>query len=104
MDEFTEVSHQSLGSRLMESIKGVAIGVVLFLLAFPVLWWNEGRAVSEAKSLERVSCVLAFQTHIGLSRPEPSRFERGTSEIFPILCLAASRANPRSGLHHSSKS
>jgi hypothetical protein len=30
----------------------VLIGVVLFVVAFPLLWWNEGRAVQTAKSLE----------------------------------------------------
>jgi hypothetical protein len=35
----------------MESIKGVGCGILLFLLAFPLLFWNEGRAVHRAKGL-----------------------------------------------------
>ena len=52
MDEFTEVSSQGWLSRLGESIKGVVVGLVLFIIAFPVLWWNEGRAVQTTRSLE----------------------------------------------------
>jgi len=51
-DLFTEVSYQSPMDRLKNSIMTVLIGVVLFLIAFPLLWWNEGRAVQTAKSLD----------------------------------------------------
>ena len=42
-DQFTSVSEQGLGSNLMESIKGVAVGALLFFFSFGVLWCNEGR-------------------------------------------------------------
>jgi hypothetical protein len=51
-DEYTETTTKGWGSRLMDSIKGVAIGGLLFLLSFPLLWWNEGRAVQTYKSLK----------------------------------------------------
>ena len=51
-DNFTEVTSQGWGSRLLESIKGVLVGAAFFLGSFPLLWWNEGRAVKTAKSLE----------------------------------------------------
>lgn len=35
----------------MESIGGVLFGIVIFLVAFPVLYWNEGRAVRTARGL-----------------------------------------------------
>lgn len=50
-DSFTEVSSESWFSRLGNSIKSVLIGVVLFLVAFPLLWWNEGEAVHVAQGL-----------------------------------------------------
>ena len=50
-DSFTEVSSESWFSRIGGAIKGVLVGIVLFVLAFPVLFWNEGRAVQTAKSL-----------------------------------------------------
>ena len=59
-DSFTEVTGQSWFSRLLESIKSVLLGIVLFVVAFPVLFWNEGRAVRTAKSLaEGASAVVS---------------------------------------------
>ncbi len=54
-DSFTEVSEQSWLSRLFGSIKSVFVGIILFLIAFPLLFWNEGRAVRTAKSLSEGS-------------------------------------------------
>lgn len=51
MDEYTEQSSTGLGSRLLQSIKGVLVGLLLFVAAFPVLWINEGYAVRTARSL-----------------------------------------------------
>jgi len=50
-DFYTDYGGRSWGSRLIESIKGILIGFVMFIVAFPVLFWNEGRAVQTAKSL-----------------------------------------------------
>ena len=52
MDTFTEVTHQGFFSRIGKSIVGVLVGIVLSIAAFPVLFWNEGRAVQTAKSLD----------------------------------------------------
>ncbi len=49
---FTEFSQQSWLSRLGGAIVGVLIGLVLSLVAFPLLFWNEGRAVRNARTLE----------------------------------------------------
>jgi Transmembrane protein 43 len=51
-DSVTVTSSQSWFSRILGSIKSVLIGLALFIVAFPVLFWNEGRAVQTAKSLE----------------------------------------------------
>lgn len=48
---YSETTYQSWGSRLMDSIKGVLVGGFLFLASFVLLFWNEGNAVSAAKSL-----------------------------------------------------
>lgn len=53
MGTYTETSHQSWGSRMGGSIKSVLVGVVLFLAAFPLLFWNEGRAVERARQLDQ---------------------------------------------------
>lgn len=52
MDSFTEVSSQGWLSRLGGSIKGVLVGLVALVIAVPLLFWNEGRAVKTAKGLE----------------------------------------------------
>jgi hypothetical protein len=57
-DSYTEVTRKSYGSRLLESIKGILFGGVLFLGAFPLLYWNEGRAVRQAKSLEEGAAAV----------------------------------------------
>jgi hypothetical protein len=51
-DSYTETTTKGLGSRLGDSIKGVLVGLVMVVAAFPVLFWNEGRAVQTAKSLK----------------------------------------------------
>ncbi len=50
-DSFREVTSRSWFDRLGASIKGVVFGTILFLVSFPLLWWNEGRAVDTAKAL-----------------------------------------------------
>lgn len=52
VDSFTESSSESWFSRLFGSIKSVLFGGLMFLVAFPLLFWNEGRAVTTARSLE----------------------------------------------------
>ncbi len=42
-DQFTEVSRQGFGSRIIGSIGGVLIGILLFIGSFVLLYWNEGR-------------------------------------------------------------
>lgn len=48
----TEISSQSWFDRIRESIKSFLFGLALFIGAFPVLWFNEGRAVRTEKSLK----------------------------------------------------
>ncbi|MBI1374465.1 MAG: hypothetical protein GC159_17245 [Phycisphaera sp.] len=52
MDRFTDVSYTGWGGRLGNSLMGGLIGLLLLVVSFPVLFWNEGRAVQTAKSLE----------------------------------------------------
>ncbi len=50
-DSFTEVSTQGWFSRIGGAFKGIIVGLVLFVIAFPVLFLNEGRAVKRTKTL-----------------------------------------------------
>jgi hypothetical protein len=51
-DSYREVSSQSWFSRIGQSIKSVLVGLLFFIAAFPVLFWNEGRAVQTSRSLK----------------------------------------------------
>ncbi len=52
--QHTVVTRQSWFSRIGGAIKGVLIGLLLFVIAFPLLFWNEGRAVKQFKSLKEL--------------------------------------------------
>ena len=56
---YQEVTKTSYGSRLGSTFKGIGTGLLLFVLATVLLWWNEGRAVKTAKMLKTASteCV-----------------------------------------------
>jgi tetratricopeptide (TPR) repeat protein len=57
-DIFTEVTEESWFGRLGKSIVGILFGIVLFVAAFPLLFWNEGRAVKRYKTLKEGSGVV----------------------------------------------
>lgn len=62
-DSFTEVTNESWFGRIGGAIKGIVIGVILFAVAFPLLFWNEGRAVKRYKSLkEGAGAVVAVSS------------------------------------------
>lgn len=50
-DPVYEVENQSFCDRICDAIVGIAVGLVLFIGAFPLLWWNEGRAVDAYKAI-----------------------------------------------------
>ena len=50
-DSFTETTQVSWFERLKQAIVGVLIGLVLIPLGVVLLFWNEGRAVTAARSL-----------------------------------------------------
>jgi hypothetical protein len=51
-DSFTEVTNQSWFSRIGDSIKGILAGLTMVAVAFFLLFWNEGRAVKQYKTLK----------------------------------------------------
>lgn len=57
-DTYTEVTHRSWGSKLGGSIKGIFGGLVIAALGVALLWWNEGRAVTTARSLTEGARVV----------------------------------------------
>lgn len=57
-DSYVEESSRGWFSRIGDSIKGILFGLLLFIVAFPLLWWNEGRSVERYKSLEEGQGVV----------------------------------------------
>lgn len=49
-DTFTTTT--SLGKRLIGSVMGIPIGLILFLASFYLIFWNEGRSVDRIKTLD----------------------------------------------------
>jgi len=94
-DEIVETSSQSWFSRLFESLKEVLIGLVLFIVAFPVLWWNEGRAVQTYKSLkEGAGAVVSVQA----DKVEPSH-EGNLVHVTGKAVTSATVADPQFGVN-----
>lgn len=48
----TVTVHKSYGSKLGDSFKGVLSGLLVFVAGFPLLFWNEGRAVKTARAID----------------------------------------------------
>ena len=66
-DQYTHVTKKGLGSRLGNSLKGILVGLLLFIASFAVLFWNEGRVdVSEIA-----------QTAIQIQENEPAADAQG---------------------------
>lgn len=42
-DQYKVVTTKGFGNRIIDSIKGIGMGILLFLASFYVLYWNEGR-------------------------------------------------------------
>jgi len=75
----TVTTRQSWGSRLMSSIAGVLIGIVMFIAAFPVLWVNEGR-INKAILAEETTEISAEQVDTELNGMPVSTTATATSE------------------------
>lgn len=61
-DSFTEVTHESWSSRIRGAVKGILVGIILFLIAFPLLFWNEGRALKRYKTLKEGGAAVLSVT------------------------------------------
>ncbi len=54
----TTVDQRSWFQRLGSSLRGVLTGLLLFVIAFPILIWNEGQAIQTHRSLEAGASVV----------------------------------------------
>ena len=70
-DQFTEVTTKSWGSRLMDSIRGLFLGLILIIGSLILLWWNEGRAIHTENDLKDGSKnVVHLQSNLPLPENE----------------------------------
>jgi hypothetical protein len=85
--DYTEVTTQSWGSRLVGSFKGILVGFVLIGLATWMLFWNEGRAVRRAKALtEGAGAVVSVQSDwVDAANEGKLVHLSGQAETFDIL-------------------
>jgi hypothetical protein len=68
-DQFTAVANISWFTRVKDAFAGMVFGVAFFLAAFPLLFWNEGRAIKTAKSLTEGSSAVVS---VGADRVDPA--------------------------------
>jgi hypothetical protein len=54
----TTIDKRSWFQRLGSSVRGILTGLVLFILAFPILIWNEGRDIQIRRSLKEGAAVV----------------------------------------------
>lgn len=69
-DSYTEVTEESWFSRIGSAFSGIIFGMVLFLAAFPLLFWNEGRAVKRYKTLQEGGGAVVS---VAADRVDPER-------------------------------
>ena len=62
-NRITEVTQQGFGKRLTNSLSGALIGGIMFLGSFALLWWNEGRAIAEARALSEGAGAVVAVAH-----------------------------------------
>ena len=79
-DTHTEVTTESWGSRIGSSLGGIVVGILLIIASFPTLFWNEGRAVKTAQSLEEGGGAVVS---VAVDRVDP----QNEGKPLPIRCL-----------------
>lgn len=64
VESFTQTTHVSWFSRIKGAVIGIPIGLLLLVVAVVLLWWNEGRAVTTAKSLKEGESLVVSLTEL----------------------------------------
>ncbi|RLE22314.1 MAG: hypothetical protein DRJ08_04300, partial [Acidobacteria bacterium] len=59
-ESFTDVTNQSWFGRIGGAIKGILVGLVMIVIAFGLLFWNEGRSVERYKTLKEGSGAVVL--------------------------------------------
>lgn len=107
-DSHVVVSEEGYFSRLKGALVGVVVGALVFLVGFPVLFLNEGRAVQRHRALkegagsvvsispDRVDPALEGKlVHLtGTATTEEKISDSETADIGPVISVPADRVNP----------
>jgi len=67
---YTETKTTGYGSRVSGSFKGIGTGLILFVGATVLLWWNEGRAVHRAQDIKEVGKTATHVEDINSIAPQ----------------------------------
>lgn len=67
---YQTTTRTSYGQRLGGSFKGILFGIILFIGATVLLWWNEGRAVKTDKMLKQAEKVAVHVESVASLNPE----------------------------------
>lgn len=93
-DTYTETTHRSWGERLMSSLTGTLVGLVLAGASTVGLFWNEGRAVQTHRSLnEGAAAVVA----VDAGRIDPANERKLIHATAPLIGEGTLR-DPDTGL------
>ena len=60
-DQFSSVVTTGLGGRMINSVKGILVGFIFFIVSFGLLYWNEGRADLSVVAKQAVSIDASVQ-------------------------------------------
>jgi hypothetical protein len=80
-DKFVETTSTSWGSRIMSSIKGILVGIIMFFGSFYLLVWNEGNAIRTTQANEEGASIVK-------SLPEPKMNAENEGKLIHIQGIA----------------
>lgn len=79
---FTETEYTSWGDRLKGSCAGICIGLILFFGSFPLLFWNEERAVQRYDALQEGESQTISVSSMSLDASNDGKLLHFTADIY----------------------
>ncbi len=96
-DSFTEVAEKGYFQRIADAFVGVLVGLVLFLGSFVLLFWNESRSVTVAKTLDEGAATVVS---VPSDRVDPSN-EGKLIHVSAVTATTESLSDPDFGVRLS---
>jgi hypothetical protein len=79
--QYTETEYTSWGDRLKGSCAGICIGLILFFGSFPLIFWNEERAVQRYDALQEGESQTISVSGMGLDVSNEGKLLHFTADI-----------------------